>query len=343
MFTVTLNRRTHSYQSSCPELKCLRATDTSSLAHQITDFSSHSFYAASSRRQIELRIFPIRSKLISPPQKFPDRHAHNAGSHWSLNKILQPLENRFQPWTVRYFQRLTGKPVKALSHGSAYQFAFASSSASLQLTDEMELTQLHNPAMLRSQPNDPSDVVGDRGVDAFVDPSGDRCEYLRPTLHILPAREKHRIEENRSILTARLHRHQIQDPMISAKPKIQSVEDQDQRPGQVQTSGASHILTHRLMEAVAQSSLGKTTVTLRKTFQSPALQKNCVQKPGRKTPPMTTPLLQANPPCAFALTALTTAGTKTVYCRPTARRFRVQGFHARELCVYSQLKWVRYR
>jgi len=46
MFTITCDGRTHSYQSSRPKLECLRAAHASSLAHQITNFSVHSFYAA---------------------------------------------------------------------------------------------------------------------------------------------------------------------------------------------------------------------------------------------------------------------------------------------------------
>jgi len=343
MFAVTHDSWAHSDQSCCPELQRLWATDASSLAHQITNTSSHSFYAACSRWQIKLRILPIRSELIGPSEKLPDHHAHNTRSHWFLHEPLQPLEHRLKAWTVRQLQRLTSKPVEGLSHGSAYQLAFASSSATLQLADEMKMTQLHDPALSPSQPDDSPNVVGDRGTDAPAYPGGDRSECLRPTVHILSPRQQHRIEENSSILTVRLYGHQIQNPIMAAKPKIQSVEDQDQRPGHVQTSGPAHILTYCLMEAVAQSSVRKTRVTSCKTFQSPPVQKNSLQKSGRRTPTMTTPLFSANSPCAFAESALTTSRTETVYCCPTTRRFRVQGFHARELCVYSQPKWARYQ
>src|SRR5574337_1565320 len=80
MLTVTHDSRTHSYQSSCPQLQCLRATDASRLAHQITNSSAHSFYAARSSRQIQFWIFSIGAEMVDPPQKFPNDHAYDAQS-----------------------------------------------------------------------------------------------------------------------------------------------------------------------------------------------------------------------------------------------------------------------
>jgi hypothetical protein len=339
MFTVTHDSRTHSYQSSCPELQCLRATDTSRLTHQIADSSSHSFYAACSRWQIKLRIFPVRSKLIGPSQKLPDRHAHHARPHWFLNELLQPVENRFQAWTVRHFQRLAGEPVKNLSHRSAHQFAFASSSASLQLADEMELTQLYDPALLRSQSNDPPNVVGNRSADTSGYPSGNRHEYLRPALYVLPARQKYRIEENRSILTARLYCHQIQHPMLSSKPKIQSIENQNQRPcWKTQNTSLGDEVLYSAMKTITQRSSRKVA-SRSERFQSPSSKQHRSQKLGRRSPTLATAFFLADSPRTLATAALPTSGTESIDFYSATWRFRVRRIHARELATPSRSKY----
>lgn len=331
MLTVTHDSRTRPDQSSRPKLQCLRAANASSLAHQITNSSAHSFYGARGAWQAQLRIFPIRSEMVDPPQKLPDRHADHARSHRFLNKSFEPLEHRLQAWTVRHFQRLTGEPVKGLSHGSAYQFAFASSSAPLQLADEMEMTQLHDPALPHSQPDDPSNVVGDRGADTSVNPGGDRRECLRPALYILPAWQKHRIEEERSILTARFDGHQVQDPMVSPKTKVQSVENQDQRPcRQAQSARSRYELVQGLTKPVPQR-LRRKTSARHETFQSSPLHQDCIQKPGRTSPRLASSFLSADAPCALAMAALTTSRTEAMDFRSATRGFRVRRIHAREL------------
>jgi hypothetical protein len=339
MFTVTQDSWTHSYQSSSPELQCLRATDASSLPHQITDSPSHSFYAARSRWQIELRIFPIRSELIGPSQKLPDRHAHNARAHWFLNEPSQPLEHRFEAWTVRQLQRLASKPVEDLSHGSAYQFAFASASAPLQLTDEMKMTQLHDPALSRRQPDDPPNVVGNRGADASVSASGNRLECMRPALHILSAWQKHRIQEDRSILTVWLDRHQVKHPMVSPKAKVQSVENQDQRPRwQAQNARSRYEPPQSLTTTVPQR-LRRKGSTWCEALQSSSLHQDCFQKHGRTSPTLAASFLCADAPCAFAMPALPTSRTEAIDLRSATGRFRVRRIHARELSTDWILKY----
>lgn len=343
MFAVTHDSRPHSYQSSYPQVQCLRATDASGLTHQITDSSSHSFYGACSRWQIELRILSIGSELIGPPEKLPDCHADHARSHRFVNELLQPLEHRFQAWTVRHFQRLAGEPVKGLSHGSACQFAFPSSSAPLQLADEMEVTQLHDPALACSQPDNPPNVVGRRGTDASVYPDGNRPECVRPALYILPAWQKHRIEENRSILTARFHGHQIQDPMVSLKPEVQSVENQDQRPcRQSQSARSGHQPPQGLTTTVPQR-LRRKAGARRETLQCSPLHQDCFQKPRPISPALAASSFLADPPCPLALRTLTTSRPKAMDFGSATRRFRVRRIHARELATDSYLKYAKSR
>jgi hypothetical protein len=92
--------------------------------------------------------------------------------------------------------------IKRFAQGSALQSAISSASAVLQSTDEMEMAELHDPALARTEPDD--------------------C--LRPAPQVFSAWLKYRIEEDSSILMARLDRHHIQDPVFSSKAEIKSVQ-----------------------------------------------------------------------------------------------------------------------
>jgi hypothetical protein len=333
MLSVAHNRWTHPDQSSCPQLQCSRAADASGLAHQITDSSSHSFYAACSRWQIKLRIFAIGSELIGSSEKLPDYHAHNARAHWVSHELLQPLEHRFQAWTVRQLQRLASKPVEGLSHGPAYQFAFSSSSAPLQLTDEMKMTQLHDPALSRSQPDDPPNVVGDRGTDVPAYPGGNRSECLRPTPHILPAGKKQRVEERCSILMAWFDTHQVQDPMLSSKPKVQSVENQDQRPcWQPQSTRLGNEALEGLMKTITQCSR-REVASRGEGLQRPPSNQHCSQNSRGRSPALAAPFFLADTPRTLAMVALSTSRSKAMNFGSATTRFRVRRIHARELAT----------
>jgi hypothetical protein len=208
---------------------------------------------------------------------------------------------------------------------------FASSSAPLQLADEMKMAQLHDPALAPGNPDDPPNVVGDRRADPSLYPGGNCRECARPAPHVLPAWEKHRIQEDRSILTARFDGHQIQDPVLSLKPEVQSVEKQNQRPcRQAQSARSRYEVAQRLTTTVSQRLTCKTSAR-GESFQSSPLHQDCFQKPGRTSPTLAASLLLANPPRTLALRALTTSRPKTVDFGSATGRVRVRGIHAREL------------
>ncbi len=343
MLAITPDAWMHPDQSSCPQLKCMRATDAPSLTHQITNNPPHSFYCSCSGRQIQFRMSPIGSERICSSQKLPYHHAHHTGSHRLLNQFFQTSEHKLQARTVWELQSLAGELIESLANGSACQVALAPPSAALQLADEMKMAQLQDPAFSHSQRGHTSDLVGDHGADALVDIDGNGIDGFRPQTDLFPTREKHRIQKPCTGSIARLQGHQIQDPRLTLEAKIKAVDQQDQWPWQVQLSGLGHILTHCLLETVTQSSLGKSWVTPCKVFQSPAVQQNGLQKSVWGSPTRTSPLFPANSPRPFAVTALATSRTKTVYGCSTTTRFRVQRLHARELCSYSQPKWVKYQ
>lgn len=339
MFAITHDAWTHPDQSSSPKVQCLRATDTSSLAHQIANNSPHSFYRACGAWQIQLRVFAISPKMIDPPQKFTDRHAHHTRSHWSRNESLQPLEHRSQACAVREFQRLAGELVEGLADGSAYQLALSSPSAALQLADKVKVAQLHDPALPRGQRDHAPNIVGYRGADASVYWCGNRCECLRPAAYVLPPGKKQRVQEHRSVFAARLHSHQVQDPMAAPKPKVKSVHQKDQRPWrQAQGSRSRDELAQGLTKTVTQG-LASKAAARSKTFQGASLQQDCFQESGRSSPRLAASPLSADPPRTLAMAALTPSRAKAIDSGPATGRFRVRRVHARELATDWGLKY----
>lgn len=331
MFTVTHDSWTHSYQSRCPKLQCLRATDVSSLTHQVTNSSSHSFDAARCSGQIQFSMFSIGSKMVHPPQELPNDHAYDAQSRGLALQLSQLSEHALQTGAVGEIEGLAGKLVEGFAQSSASQSAIASASAVLQAADDMEVTELHDPALGGAQPDNPRDLVGDRGSDASAYVRRDGGDRLRPAPQVLPAWQEQRIEEDGSTLAAGLHPHQVQHPVFPSKPEVNSVQDQNQRYGrQAQVPRSRHKLVQSPTESVAHCLNGKATARC-ETFQSSTLHQDRFQKPGRSSPRLASSFLPADAPCTLATAALATSRTRVMDFGSATRRFRVRGIHAREL------------
>ena len=163
--------------------------------------------------------------MVDPSEKLSNNHAHDAQSFCLPNKMPQFFEYGLQLEAIGLLESSPDMLVKRFTQGPALQSAIASPSAVLQSTDEMKMTELYDPAMTRAEPDNSGNLVGDRGPDASVDGGRDRCECLRPALHVFSAGQENRIEEHGSILMARLYCHHIQNPIFSAKAEIKSVQD----------------------------------------------------------------------------------------------------------------------
>src|SRR5262245_16912315 len=341
MFTITHDSRTHSYQSSSPERQCLRTTDASSLAHQVTDSSSHSFYCPCGGWQMELPIFPARSEMIDPSEELAHDHAHDTQFCCLAFEISQLLDHDFQTGTIGEIESWSGKLIESFAQRSAGQSAISSASAVLQSTDEMKMAELNNPALALAEPDDSSNFVGDRGPDASVDVNGDRGDCLRPAPQVLPAHQEHRIEEHSLISMARLDRHQIQHPISSSKSEVKSVQEQSQRScWQAQLPRSRYQLSQRSAKTATQSLRGKAIARCH-TLQRSSLHQDCFQKSGRSSPRVRSSFLSADAPRPFAKAALATARTEAVNFRSATWRFRVQQIHARELSTDSYSKYAK--
>ena len=341
MFTVTHDIRTHSYQSRCPQLQRLGTADASSLAHQITHSSSHGFYAARGSGQIQFGIFSIGSEMVDPSEELANDHAYDAQSCGLTDQMPQFFEESFQLSTVGELESLAGQLVKRFAQGSASQPAIAPASAALQSADEMEMAELHDPALAGAEPDNSRNLVGDRGQDASVYVSGDRGEGLRPAPQVLPARQEHRIEEDSSIVVARLDRHQIQDPVFASKAEVNSVQEQNQRPcRQAQKARLGHKPPQGLTTTVPHRLRCKTRAW-RQTLQGSTLYQEHFQKLGRTSPTLAASPFLADSPRSLAVTALATSRTEAINLCFATWRFRVRGMHARELDTDSYLKYAK--
>ena len=277
--------------------------------------------------------------MVDPPEKLPNDHAHDAQSCCLTNKAPQFFEHGLQPRTIGQLQGLPDMLVKRFAQRSACQVAIASASAVLQSTDEMKMTELHDPAVARAEPDNSGNLVGDRGPNASVYVGGNRRECLRPALHVLSARPENRIEEDGSILMARLDRHHIQNPVFSSKAKVKSVQDQNQRSSwQAQTPRSRYQLAQRPAKTPTQCLMGKT-IAWGESFQCASLHQDCLQSSRTRSPRLAASPFLADSPRTLAVTALTTSRTEVTDFGSATRGVRVPRMHARELDTDQESKY----
>ena len=334
MFSIAHDNWTRPYQSRCPQMQGLRATDTSSLAHQITNSSSHSFYAARGSGQIQFWIFPIGSEMVDPSEELANDHAYDTQFFGLAHQMAQLFEHGLQTGTVGKIESLAGKLVERFAQGSASQPAISSASAALQSADEMEMAELHDPALARAEPDNSGNLVGDRGSDASVYVGRDRCECLGPAPQVFPPRQEQRIQEEGSILMARLDRHQIQDPIFSSKAEVKSIQEQNQRScWQAQMPRSRYELSQRSTKTAAEP-LSRKAVTWGESFQCAPFQQNRFHHCRGESPRLAASAFHARSPRSLAVTALTTSRTEVIDFGSATWRFRVRRIHARELATH---------
>lgn len=281
--------------------------------------------------------------MVDPSEKLSNDHAHDAQSCCLANKMPQFFEHGLQAGAIGQLQSLPDMLVKRFAQGSAFQSAIASTSAVLQSTDEMKMAELHDPAPACTEPDNAGDLVGDRGTDASVKGGGNGCECLRPALHVLSPWQEHRIEEDGSILMARLDRHYIQDPVFSSKAEVKSIQDQNQgSSGQSQSPRSRYEVSQGSTKTATQTLRGNS-VTWRESFQRAAIEQYCLQNSRTRSPRLAAAPFLADSPRPLALTALTTSRTELMDCGLATRRFRVARMHARELDIDYGSKYLKTR
>ena len=269
--------------------------------------------------------------MVYPPEKLSNDHAHDTQSCCLPNKMAQFFEQVLQPWTIGEIESSPDILVKRFAQWSALQSAIASASALLQSADEMEMTELHDPALALAELDNSGNLVGDRGSDPSVYPRRDGRDRLRPTAKILPAGQEDRIEKDGSIEMARLYTHLVQDRVFSSKPEVKSIQNQNQRPSRnTQSPRTRYERSQASTKTPAQAPIGKT-VTRGESFQRAAIQQHCFQNSSPNAPRFAAAPFLANSPCPLALTALTTSRTEMVNFGSATTRFRVARMHAREL------------
>ncbi len=278
-------------------------------------------------------MYLIGSEMVHPSEKLANDHAYDAQSFCSANQTSELFEDGVQAGSRAELESFPCKLIELFAQGSAGQVAVSPPPAVLQFADEMEMAELNDPSLGCAEPDNSRNLVGDRGSDASVNGGGDRCECLRPALHVLPPWQEHRIEEDGSILMARLDCHHIQDPIFPPKAEVKSVQDQNQRSsGQAQHPGSQHKPPHGLTPTVSHCLLRKASAR-RQTLQGASLHQNGLQQTGRIPPTLATSFLCTDAPRPLATAALTTSNPKTMDFRSATWRFRMQRIHARELAI----------
>jgi hypothetical protein len=269
--------------------------------------------------------------MVSPPEKLPNDHAHDAQPCCLPNKTPKFFELGLQPRAIGQVQSSPDMLVKRFAQGSALQSAIASTAAVLHSTDEMKMAELHDPALTRTELYNSGNLVGDRSPDPSVYACGNRCECLRPALHVLSAGQENWIEEEGSILMVRFDRHHIQDPVFSSKAKVKSVQEQNQRSSwQAQNLSARYKVSQASTKTPSQTLMGKS-ITWRETFQRAAVQQYCFENSRTCSSRLAAAPLLADSPRSLAPTALTTSRTEVINFDLATKRFRVARMHAREL------------
>lgn len=261
--------------------------------------------------------------MLDPPEKLSNDHAHDTQSCCLPNKMPQFFEHGLQPRAIGQLQSLPDMLVKRFAQGSALQSAIALASAVLQSADEMKMAELNDPAMACAEFYNSGNIVGDRGPDASVYRGGNGCECVRPTPHVLSAWLEHRIEEDGSILMARLERHHIQNPIFPSKSEIKSVQEQNQRSSwQAQFPTSRYELPQRSTKPPTQPLRGKA-IAWSESFQCASVHKHCLQRSRTRSLRLAATPFLADSPRLLALTALTTSRTEVINLGSATRGVRV--------------------
>jgi hypothetical protein len=250
--------------------------------------------------------------MVDPPEKLSNHHAQDAQSCCLAKAILELSEHGLEPGTIGEFESLAGKLVERLAQGSAMQSAISLASAVLQSADEMKMAELNDPAMACAEFYNSGNLVGDRSPDPSVYRGGNRCECVRPTPHVLSAWLEHRIEEDGSILMARLERHHIQNPIFPSKSEIKSVQEQNQRSSwQAQFSRSRYELPQRSTKPPTQPLRGKA-IAWSESCECASVHKHCLQRSRTRSLRLAATPFLADSPRSLALTALTTSRTEVI-------------------------------
>jgi hypothetical protein len=279
--------------------------------------------------------------MVDSSDKLANDHAQNAHSFRLANQTPELFEHGVQTGTGADLESLACKLIELFAQGSASQPAVSPSSAVLQAADEMEMAELNDPALGGAELDNSRNLVGDRGLDASVYVGRDRCEDLRPALHILSARQQHRVEEDGSILMARLDCHHIQDPVFSSKAKVKPIQNQNQGASwHAQNTRSRYEVSQASTKTPTQALMGKA-VAWRQSFQRAATEQYCFENSRTRSPRLAAAAFLADSPRPLALTALTTSSTEVINFRLATRRFRVPRMHARELDTDYRSKYPK--
>lgn len=250
--------------------------------------------------------------MVYAPEKLSNDHAHDAQAGCSANELPQCFEHSLQLGAIGQLESFSDMLVKRFAQGSALQSAIASASAVLQSTDEMKMAELHDPALALAELDNSGNLVGDRGSDPSVYPSRNGRDGLRPTAKILPAGQKHRVEEDGPIVMARLYGHLIQDPIFSLKTEVKSIQDQNQGSSwQAQRPRSRNELAQGATKTPTQALMGKA-VAWSESFQCASVQQHCFQNSRTPTLRLAAAPFLADCPRTLALTALTTSRTEVM-------------------------------
>lgn len=269
--------------------------------------------------------------MIDPSEKLSNDHAHHAQSCGLGNATLELSEYGSELRTFGEFECLADQLIEGFAQRSVVKSVIASSSAVLQPTDQVEMAELNDPVAACAEFDNSGNLVGNRRSNATVHGGGNGCEGVRPPLHVLSAFAQYRIEEDRLILIAGLDRHQIQDPILASKAKVQSVQDQNQRSfGQVQTARLGAQLSQSSTKTPSQPLMSKT-VSWSESFQCATVEQHCFESSSTCSPKLAAASFLADSPRTLAPTALTTSTTEAINFRSATWRFRVPRMHAREL------------
>jgi len=269
--------------------------------------------------------------MVDPPEKLSNDHAYDTQSFCLAKAIVELSEHGSEPTAIGKLESLAGQLIERLAQGSSMQSAISSAAAVLQSTDEMKMAELNDPALGCTELHNTGNLVGDRSPDAFVYGGRNCRECVRPTPHVLSAWLQHRIEEDGSILMARLERHQIQNPIFSSKAEIKSIQDQNQGSCWQAYCPRSRCKLSQISTKPPTQPLRSKAIAWSESFQCALVYKHRFESSRTRALGFAPAPFLADSPRTLALTALTTSRTEVINFGSATLRFRVPRMHAREL------------
>lgn len=204
----------------------------------------------------------------------------------------------------------------------------------LELRKKVEVTPLVYPSALSRETLDPREAVRDERDNAPLNGQRQCAEHLTPPVKGLVSEKEHRVLDDSAPSVDRKEKYKIKRVLLPAEGEPETINDRDELPRGNSWSGETPKKQGETGDMAAAEPFPSDPPAGSEIPKAhPALEttEHILRVHPKGLPAAT---LRADAPCPFAPSALSAALAKPIHPRPTARRFRLHGVHARDIACF---------